>query len=480
MKNKIQFILNNKFTEIDFSKDSVSPTTTMLKYLRKTHDHKGVKEGCGEGDCGACTIVIADLDAQNNMVYKAYTSCLIFLPSIHGKQVITVEGIGTSKNLHPLQQALVDTDGSQCGYCTPGFTMSLFALYKNPAVPTKESILDSITGNLCRCTGYRPIIEAAQKSCTLKEKDSFSQNEKKVAEMLQTIKNETLSVEIDTKNQKYFIPKNLAEAFDLMNQHPQSVILNGSSDIALRVTKKNEFIPTIIDLSGIHEIKNYSRNDQSIVFGAGICLEEVREIVTKDFPALYDMLSVFGSLQIRNRATFGGNLGSASPIGDTIPVLMALDAELTLKSISGERAIKVRDFITGYRQTQLKKDELISSVSIPFTPSTDIVKSYKVSKRKDLDISTVSACFRIKKEETGMIQDICLVFGGMAATTRRAEKTELFLKGKRWIRENVEEAMKIIQEEYSPVSDARSGAEARTIMAKNLLMKFYQETAEEL
>ena len=473
-KNKIQFLLGDKLTEIEFNSE-ISPTTTVLNYLRSLPNHKGVKEGCAEGDCGACTVVIAE-ESNNKLTYKSFDSCLIFLPSLHGKQLITVENVGTSEKLHPVQEALVETHASQCGFCTPGFTMSLFSLYKQDFIPSKEFIIDALTGNLCRCTGYKPIIEAAHKCCGEHNHDYFSENENETILKLKGIKNSTNNIVIDNGIQKYFLPSNLAEALQLRTDLPNATIINGGTDIALRVTKKHEIITTIIDLSQTIGLKKITKTDKEWIIGTGVSIEDVRIEVKDIFPALYEMLSVFGSKQIRNKATFGGNIGSASPIGDSTPVLMAYNSTLVLKNTKAEREIKLREFITGYRKTQMSSDELIIAVKIPIPNTNEIIKSYKVSKRKDLDISTVSACFNLLKDEKGKIKEIFMFYGGMAATTSRASKTEDFLNGKEWNRENIEKAMKLIDEDYTPISDARAGAEARKIMARNLLMKFYNDT----
>ncbi|PLX07452.1 MAG: xanthine dehydrogenase small subunit [Marinilabiliales bacterium] len=475
INNKISFVLDGKIQEVEFNNIEYSPTTTLLHYLRTLSGHKSVKEGCGEGDCVACTVVIADL-VKGKMQYRAYDSCLIFLPSVHGKYIITSENLGTSDNLHLVQKALYEFDGSQCGFCTPGFVMSMYALYKQENVPDKAEITDALAGNLCRCTGYRPIIQATEYACKNKTVDDIEKSESKTKQLLNSI-DRTLTIKIETDEQKYWLPFSKTEALKLRRDFPNAVIVSGSTDVALRVTKKNELIPEIIDLSQVVDMSFVSESKDIITFGANYSLEDVRLKSKNKLSALYEMLSYFGSRQIRNRACLGGNLGSASTIGDSIPVLMAYDADLYLKKAGAQRKVKLREFITGYRQTLCEKDELITKVEVPLPDKDTIVKSYKNSKRKDLDISTVSACFSLKLEKDKVV-DIAIFYGGMAAWTKRAEKTEKALLGKEWNRTNVEMAMKELINDYKPISDARSGAEARNIMAANLLLKFWSETAK--
>ncbi|OFY37192.1 MAG: xanthine dehydrogenase small subunit [Bacteroidetes bacterium RIFOXYA12_FULL_35_11] len=458
---------------MDFSNSVYTPTTTVLQYLRSLSGHKGVKEGCAEGDCGACTVVIAE-NKNGKLEYRAYDSCIIFLPMLHGKQLLTVENLGNSTNLHPVQQAMIETDGSQCGFCTPGFVMSMFAVFKQFKKPTLAEINDALTGNLCRCTGYRPIIEATQRACKLEGKDKFSEEEPEIIKMLECINTKT-AISLNTGKQNYFIPFTKAKALSLKAKYPDALVINGATDIALRVTKKKEFLPMLLDLSHIAGLKKIQTKSDAVIFGSGACMEDVRMKSKKIFPALYEMLSVFGSKQIRNKATLGGNIGSASPIGDTPPVLMAYDASVCVENASSSREIKLREFVVSYRTTQLKNDELITSVIIPKLSEGTIVKSYKVSKRKDMDISTVSAGFRLKIE-SGIVKEIALYYGGMAALTKCAAKAENYLLGKEWTREHVEQTMTLIDEEFTPISDARSGADARKIMARNLLLKFWSET----
>lgn len=478
MISEISFVLDGSIVTIDFTKpSSPAPTTTLLNYLRSLPGHKGVKEGCAEGDCGACTVVLGELVGNKSIRYKNVDSCLLFLPMIHGRQIITVENLkDRSGELHPVQSAMVESNGSQCGFCTPGIVMSLFALYKNTDHPTRSQIDDALTGNLCRCTGYKPIIEAAAHACIHKGRDHLSSDESRIVGLLRSIPR--APIHIQTKLQSYFKPTSLSAVFSHRRQHPDAVIVCGATDIALRVTKKHELIREIIDLSDVAELKVTSDSPAAITIGGGVSLNAAMPMIEHDFPALHKMLSVFGSQQIRNLATFGGNLGSASPIGDALPVLVAYGAKVVLKKPNGKRDVSLDDYFLGYRKTARAANELIAAIVIPKLNNGTAVRSYKVSKRKDLDISTLSGGFRLDAKNDGTVKNVVLAYGGVAEKTKRATTAEQFLIGKRWNRETIEHAMPLIDKDFTPISDARASAEFRRVAARNLLLKFWAETVK--
>ena len=469
--NKIEFVFNNKLTTIDFDSEDYSPNSTLLQYIRSKDDTKGTKEGCNEGDCGACTVVIVE-KINGKLNFKAINSCVMFLPSIHGKQVITIEELGNENILHPIQQIFVDKHASQCGFCTPGFIMSLFAQKAQKINSTKEELIEAVQGNLCRCTGYRPIVVAAEDIAKVSDLSQFSTfaDEEKIDSI-----NTKDTITIKKDGYEYYIPFTFEEALRLRKSHPDATISSGGTDLVLKVTKRKEKIYKIIDITMISEIKNIEQNTANFTIGAGTCIEDIYQYSKDKIKPLAEMLSVFGAKQIRNRASIGGNIATASPIGDTLPILLALNASIIVKNTEKERIIKLSDFITGYRQTTLKQDELIYKVIIPKIGDNKIIKSYKISKRTHLDISTVSAGFMLKLNNN-IVEDIILAYGGMAAMPKRAKKTEQHLIGKEWKESNILKAAEILKEEFTPLTDARSAADSRKIIAKNLLIKFYEDS----
>jgi len=373
-----------------------------------------------------------------------------------------------------VQTAMIEQHGSQCGFCTPGVMMSLYAHYKENRNGSREDIDLALSGNLCRCTGYEPIINAAESFRGTNGADHVDGDERKTKRLLDSITH--TSVALETGDQKYFLPATLPEALAFLAKNPDAIIHNGATDIALRVTKRHERFATVLDLSHLAAVRNIEERKEESLVGSGVTLRELMDYSAKRFPALHAILKVFGSQQIRNLATLGGNLGTASPISDTLPVLMAYKARVTLASVSGFRELLLDQYILGYRKTARKPDELITGVVIPNIPKDSTVRSYKVAKRRDFDIATVSGGFRLRRDRSNTIAEITLAYGGMAECTKRARSAEQFLTGKEWNRQNIERAAKFIDADFHPISDVRASAEMRRIVARNLLLKFWSET----
>lgn len=472
--NEVKFILNDKLKTISFNSSDIKPTDTVLKYLRSQIGFKGTKEGCGEGDCGACTVVLAETNGDK-IAYRSVNSCLLFIPMLHGKQLLTVESLQDINGvLHPVQQKMIEHYGSQCGYCTPGIVMNLFAAYKNKISSDPDSLKKMLSGNLCRCTGYTPIISAAQDILNDIHEDHFTENEKLIFKSLSELKT-TNTLYFEKKDQIYIKPFTLDDALKEREKHPDAYIITGNTDFVLKVTKKKFYAEKILDLSDVTELKKIKATSNSIIIGSGSSLEIIKDFIEKQFPALSNTLSYFGSLQIRNIASLAGNIGSASPIGDSLPVLIAHKANVHLKSNKDSRSVLLEDFIKSYRKTDIKDDELIVAVEIQKLENC-FVRSYKISKRKETDISTLSACFNLKIDSiTNSVSEIIIAYGGMAATPKRAVKTEQFLISKLLNQEFIDEAKLILQNEFEPISDVRSEAEFRKIVAPNLLQKFYND-----
>jgi xanthine dehydrogenase small subunit len=475
--NQIQFILDNELVTIDFSHEGILPSTTVLNYLRSLDHHKGTKEGCAEGDCGACTVVLAELDSNNKLIYKAVDSCLLFLATIHGKQLITIENLAKKTNagiqLHPVQQAIVDQHASQCGYCTPGIAMSVLALYKTKTPPKPENIQSALAGNLCRCTGYGSIMDAAKQALANPKSDQFTEKEAEVIIQLKKISEQTDIIDIHNTEQQYFIPKTLQQALYLRNSFSDAILVNGASDLAVRQNKTFVFEKAFLDLSHITELKNIKQEKQHYSLGAGLSIEDFKTFIHKYFREFSPILDHFASLQIRHQASIGGNICTASPIGDLIPVLSVLQAEIQIQSENNKRLVPLENFITGYRSIDLKSNELVTNIIIPTRDKSILFFAEKISTRRDVDISSLSISASLKYNSFGMIDDIQLIFGGLASTVKHAVHAENYLRGKIFNINTFEKAMNEIEIDFDPISDARSTTSYRLSAAQNLLIKAY-------
>ena len=464
----LTFTLNS---ETETPRNAV-PTMTLLEYLRKI-GRIGTKEGCGDGDCGACTVALVGTDTEGKAQYQAVNSCLLPLGSVAGRAVVTVEGVA-GETLHPVQQALVDSGGSQCGYCTPGFVMSLFAGYYDGQLDDTGLTDSAVEGNLCRCTGYLPIRRAAR---SLGEPAADDPH-------LWTLQHapplEPLAFE--REEEAFFRPSSLDEVFSLMQSHPDAVLIAGGTDLGLELSHYSGHFPCLIALEDVAELKVIKAGSSFLEVGAGLPLSHIESKLSELFPALDTMLYWFAARQVRNRATLGGNLGTASPIGDLPPVLLALSAEVRLRNAGSERLVPLAKFFTGYRQTVLQKGEVIVSVLIPQTLPEGAVRrmsnAYKVGKRGTDDISIVAAAFAIDLNADDRVVQARLAYGGVAATPARASAVEASLVGKPWNEKTVREAKASLQTTFKPLDDLRASAAYRNRLVGNLFEKFFFETSE--
>ncbi|MCB1560499.1 MAG: FAD binding domain-containing protein [Xanthomonadales bacterium] len=447
------FELNGRRVELAGS----DPAGSLLRWLKRQRLH-GTKEGCGDGDCGACTVALIETDADGRSHYRAVNSCLLPMGSVVGREILTVEALADGDVLHPAQQALVDHSGSQCGYCTPGFVMSLFA-----GVYGGELNDHTTEGNLCRCTGYAPIRRATAELATL----DFSGD--RFAEGLRRERHSAGEATLGN----YFSPVTIDDALRLKQQHPDAAWIAGATDLGVNLSRGQVVASSFIALDRIAELQQIEKTDGGWRIGAGVSLSRLESELGETIPALGEMLRWFAARQVRNRATVGGNLGSASPIGDLSPLLLALDATIELRGPKGSRQVPVADFFTGYRQTIRADDELIVAVDIPVSGATCM--AYKVAKRQSDDISIVAAVFAIQLDEARCVRHARLAYGGVAATPVRATGVEDFLLGKLLDATSVEMACTMLLEAFTPLSDHRAGADYRRALCASLFDKFVAE-----
>ena len=464
--NIIKFVHKNKIVELS-NPDS---NETLLNFIRTKLKKTGTKEGCAEGGCGSCTVVLGELE-NNNINYKAINACIAFVTSLEGKQLILVEDLVSKNELHPVQKAMVNYHGSQCGFCTPGFVMSLFAMYKNYSFYNEDTIKDSIQGNLCRCTGYRPIIDAAKSLNKESGFDHFSKNKKITLGLLRKIKKRNIAIIND--NKKYFAPKSVSELKSILRQEPNSKLISGGTDVSLIVTKERKDLNSLIYMNSINELNYIKENNSYIEVGATTPLINFEFFVKKYFPDFSQILKRYGSVQIRNICTIAGNIATASPIGDTLPLLLALDSQIVIKDKSKTLILPLNGFFIGYRKTKLKKGQFIHSIRIPLLKK-NIFKAYKISKRIDDDISSVCASFNIEINNN-KIKKIRIAYGGMSSIPKRAFNCEKILLNSFLSDKTIDKAKKLLEKDFKPITDTRASKKYRMEVAKNLLEKCFLE-----
>jgi xanthine dehydrogenase small subunit len=483
----IRFVLDGELIELA----DVDPTRTVLQFLREDLRRTGTKEGCAEGDCGACTVVLAELNRDgDDIAVRAVNSCIQFLPTLDGKELITVESLSRDGELHPVQKAMVDHHGSQCGFCTPGFVMSLFALYKCNAKPSRREIDDALAGNLCRCTGYRPIIAAAEAMYdAATETDWLRQPAvtgkarvyKPPADRIAAL--EALrrpgGLHLGGNGRSFFAPATSDEFAAVLAEHPDATLLAGGTDVGLWVTKQHRELGTVIYTGRVAELNRLEVSASHIEIGAAVSLTDAMGVIIEYYPGLDELFKRFASPPIRNAATLGGNIANGSPIGDSMPALMVADTTLVLRRGRSRREVSLDSFYVDYQVKILRRSEFIESIRIPLPRKGTILRSHKLSKRFDQDISAVCSAYRLVLDGNHVVS-FRMACGGLAKTVKRATHAEAAVAGAEWTEETISRASEALVQDFAPITDMRASAHYRLRGVQNLLRRFYLETAGEL
>ena len=471
-----EFVLNGRTVRVD----GASANSSLLSWLRNT-GRTGSKEGCAEGDCGACTVALVDTNARGERTYRAVNSCIMLLPMVAGREIVTVEGVASEdEKLHPVQTAMVESYGSQCGYCTPGFVVSMFEAYYRGDLGEgrrlREQIGDQLNGNLCRCTGYRPIREAMLDAIAARpaSEDLFQLRLKKNDGVVPALAYE------GAEGQTFLRPTTLDELLALKAQHRDKAdLVAGATEIGVYINKQHRRYALLVSTEGVTELARIEKTDAAFTIGGAATLTALEEALAGEYPMIDKMLWAFASRQIRNRATLAGNIVTASPIGDMPPLMLALDADVVLVKKGATRTVPLADFFLAYRKTVLEPDEIVRAVVLPRKAAKTggarrLMDSYKVSKRRELDISITAAAFVIELDATGVVSFARLAYGGVAATPARALQTEAFLCGKAWSEDTMRAAQGVLAAEFTPIDDHRSGAAYRRELVTSLFEKFFR------
>jgi xanthine dehydrogenase small subunit len=495
MSQPIRFYHRNVIREVS----DASTTRTVLQYLREDARCTGTKEGCAEGDCGACTVVIGEPDAQGGVAFKAVNACIQFLPTLDGKALFTVEDLRQPDgSLHPVQQSLVDCHGSQCGFCTPGFAMSMWALYEkhghatqstcatnatsattqcaHKTVPSREEISNALTGNLCRCTGYKPIVDAAEQMFTAPAPIAPVDVEA-LAQKLAALKRDD-TFQYEHAGRRFDAPRTVEALAQLKAERPATRILAGSTDVGLWVTKQMRDLGDIVYVGQIASLQRCETTDEWIEIGAGVTVERAYAELAKQYPELTEMWQRFASLPIRNAGTIGGNIANGSPIGDSMPGLIALGARVVLYGATGEREMALEDLYLAYQKKDMAEHEFVVGLKVPTRTGMRAklqFRTYKLSKRFDSDISAVCAAFSFIADGDE-IREPRVAFGGMAATPKRAAHAEAVLADAQWHEATAQAAMLALGRDYAPLTDMRASSNYRLDTAKSLMYRFWLET----
>ncbi len=451
-------------------------TLTVLDYLRNELGRTGTKEGCAEGDCGACTVVLGELNRDARSIsWRAINSCIRFLPTLDGKELVTVESL----RAHPVQRAMVECHASQCGFCTPGFVMSLFALYQGDPAPKREGVVDCLSGNLCRCTGYRPIVEAGCRMAEYPAPAQWSRDDAQSPERVERLASiQRRGAAASLRYPGFHAPRSVDELAAVLASEPDAVILAGGTDIGLWVTKHLRQLPKIVYLGDVAELNEIRATPHGLRIGAAVPLSVAWPALVNAHPQLAEQARRFASPPVRNSGTLCGNIANGSPIGDSMPALIALGAHVELRHGARTRTLPLERFYLGYQKKDLARGELVVAVTVPPEEPGLMFASYKLAKRFDQDISGVCTAFAVMTHD-GVVTEARLAFGGMAAVPRRAQNAEAELVGAPWGLEACEAAIRALAEDFAPLTDMRASSDYRLTCAGNLLRRFYLEHSDE-
>jgi xanthine dehydrogenase small subunit len=465
VRNYIQFLLNGE----TITERNLDPTMTVLQYLRERRMQMGTKEGCAEGDCGACTVVLREL-VDGEIRTRSVNSCILFMGVLDGKEICTVENLGTPDAPHEIQQLVAEKHGSQCGFCTPGIVMSLAALQVAGVQKTRENIDEALAGNLCRCTGYGPIIDAA-----MDMEPNTVQNI--VADELTNLQHNDmvmLHANIYGADKQFYIPKTLEQLSELTAAHPDATLLAGGTDIGLWATKHHKTLNCIIYVGNVDALNAITQTEDTIHIGAGVKYADAIDQLGEFFPSMGNVMRRIGGAQIRNLGTLGGNIANGSPIGDMPPLLIAAGAKLILQSSPGERIIPLEDYFVDYGKQDLRTGEFVKSIIVPKPSAQQKYFTYKISKRSQSDISAVCMAMSFELVD-GVCSKVCLAYGGMAATPKRSSNAEETLEGNDWTEVNIRKAMAVLTSDFTPIDDMRATKNYRMQVAQNLILKAFLE-----
>jgi xanthine dehydrogenase small subunit len=471
MRHEVTFYLNGRRRVIP-GRAAFGP---LVEYLRDECRLVGTKVGCGEGDCGACTVMVGRASG-GAVLYRAATSCILTPCQVDAAHLVTVEGLREGDELTPLQEAMVEHHGSQCGYCTPGIVVAITGLLESDPDPDDVAVREALTGNLCRCTGYLPILEAARSFDRKRHRGLAARypDPAMLAE-LEGLAAEPLRVEADGRT--FVRPDRAADAVAFKAEHPDAVVISGGTDLGVWRNRRGFDPPRLLSLAGVAEWGRIGVDGGVASIGANVTWAELERFAAVEAPALLGVIRHFASPQVRNVATFVGNVAHGSPIADSVSFLHVMGAMLELAGPSGSRTVGVGEFFTGYRETVLGSDEVVARVLVPLPSLEDRLGLYKVSKRKEMDISTFRAAIRVR-ESSGRIERATLAFAGVGPKVLRLPETEAFLRGGTFTESTFREAGRRARREIEPISDVRGSRDYRLILAENVLLRFFREARD--